>query len=114
MECKIAQPKESGSARHNRPKVKKIFLGGISPETKDDDIKVVIQELVPNDLALDVKVMTEKGTEKPRGFAFVIVDPYSQKDNDYVYDVVDKLVAKNYIKILVSLVIMITVCIGLH
>ena len=68
-----------------------MFLGGLSPDTTKDDIKVVIEQFGQVN---DVQIMTEKGTDKPRGFGFAILENY---------DDVDKLCIKKYHRIKVRL-----------
>ena len=64
-----------------------MFLGGLSPDTTKEDIIVVIEQFGKVN---DVQIMTEKGTEKPRGFGFAILENY---------DDVDKLCIKKYHRI---------------
>lgn len=75
VEVKRAVPKEDISApsSSSSAKTRKVFLGGLAPETTKDDIRVVA-ELFGN--VTDIQIMTEKYTEKPRGFGFVIFDDY--------------------------------------
>lgn len=104
MECKIAVSKDSmnrGPSASVR-KEKKVFLGGLSPETKKEDVKQALLAILPEDLSFDIDIKTDKETEKPRGFGFCTIQAPADKDDDYAYEAVDKLVQKNYIKILVS------------
>jgi len=78
VETKRAVPREESDVRTvPKEKTKKVFLGGISPETTKEDIWPVVQEYGP---LIDVQVMTEKGTEKPRGFAFAIFETHESAE----------------------------------
>ena len=57
-------------------KTKKVFVGGLDPDTTEEDIK---DAFVGFGL-VGVKIMTEKLTEKPRGFAFAFFDEYESAD----------------------------------
>ena len=72
---------------------RKVFLGGLSIDTMKEEIMEVVTKYGD---VVDVQIMTEKGTEKPRGFAFAIY-----KD----YDGAERLVAQKFIKVHVSCVV---------
>lgn len=77
MEVKKAVPKEEsrpGSTPSQR--TKKVFLGGLSPETTKDDVYEAFQ----NEAVEEVLIMTHKETEKPRGFGFIIFKDYDAAD----------------------------------
>ncbi len=88
MEAKVAVPREpSAPVAQSSHRTRKVFLGGISPDTTKEDIRAVME---PHGKLIDVQVMTEKGTEKPRGFGFAIFEDA---------DDVDKLCTLKYCKI---------------
>ena len=89
MEAKKAIPKEEFHPQ-NDTRTKKVFLGGISPETTRDEISDVMEAFGE---IQDVQIMTEKYTNRPRGFAFVTFKEY---------DVVDALCRKKYHRIKVG------------
>ena len=64
-----------------------MFLGGLSPDTTKQDILDVVEQYGK---VMDVQIMTEKNTNKPRGFGFAILDDF---------DDVDKLCIKKYHRI---------------
>lgn len=109
VEVKVAVPRNQlgagGSSAPRRHRVKKVFLGGLSPETTKDQITEALELVCCEGCVADVSIMTEKGTEKPRGFGFAILkDPrYCPEDREYeeaAYDIVDKLVReKKFIKV---------------
>ena len=68
MDIKKAVPKEenrNGMPSQHTMKTNKVFLGGIAPETTDDDIRAAIGYSLD-----EVQVMTKKESDEPRGFAF--------------------------------------------
>lgn len=78
MEVKKAIPKEDGNQRTtysspygapnvSAPKSKKVFLGGLAPETEDKDVEEAFSEYPIE----RVEIMTHQETEKPRGFGFI-------------------------------------------
>ena len=73
---KKAIPKEEFSTSHNplSKKNKKVFLGGLPLDATKEDIMPVVEEY--GDI-FEVMIMTEKGTEKPRGFGFAVYKDYS-------------------------------------
>jgi len=71
-------------------RTKKVFLGGLSPDTTREDIQEVLDQ---HGKVMDIQIMTEKGTNKPRGFGFAIFDDC---------DTVDKICIKKFIRIKVS------------
>lgn len=95
MEIKKAVPKEESRPVHfsQHQKTKKVFLGGLSPETTREDIMAAMETCPENPTIADVQIMTEKYTEKPRGFGFVLF-------NDF--DIVDSTCEKKYFKIRVG------------
>lgn len=76
-----------------REKTKKVFLGGLSPETTKADIEEVLEVFGK---LFDVLIVTEKTTEKPRGFGFAIFEDY---------DSVDRLCSKKYHRIRVLFIL---------
>ena len=62
--------------------VKKMFVGGLKDDTKEDQIRDCFGEYGDIDL---VEMITDKGTGKTKGFCFVTFTDY---------DPVDKLVCK--------------------
>ncbi len=91
----------SGSARTTR--VKKLFLGGLSLETSVENIQEALLPEFPADTSLTVTIMTDKDTGKPRGFAFVTAEPPPDRSDDCIYDAVDEITQKKFIKILVKM-----------
>lgn len=83
VETKKAVPKGPTSSAQT----KKVFLGGLSPDTTKRDIEEVMEQY---GTLYDVQIMTEKMTEKPRGFGFAIFNEFSA---------VDKLCLKKYHRI---------------
>lgn len=83
---KRAVPREEKNPQAHQ-RTKKVFLGGLSPDTSADDIRAVLEQYGK---VMDVQIMTEKNTEKPRGFGFAILDDY---------DDVDKLCIKKFHRI---------------
>ena len=91
MEVKKAVPKEeSRPVQYSTQKTKKVFLGGLAPETTKEDVKEALETDHMNPTIVDVQIMTEKGTEKPRGFGFAIFTEF---------EYVDKLCSKKYVRI---------------
>jgi RNA recognition motif-containing protein len=87
VEVKKAVPKaESRPVRYSSKKTKKVFIGGISPETTKEDILTAFADY---DIQ-EAQVMTEKGTEKPRGFGFAVF-----KD----CEIVEEICKKKYFQI---------------
>ena len=79
MEAKKAVPKDQSkpSGSSQSVKTRKVFLGGLPPNTVKEDI---IKAFEDNGGLLDAQIMTEKVTEKPRGFGFAIFKEYSDVD----------------------------------
>jgi RNA recognition motif-containing protein len=79
VEVKKAVPKEEsrpGSVGAGQPTsrgTKKVFLGGLSPETTKEDVMAAFT----NERVQDVVIMTDKNTEKPRGFGFIIFEDFA-------------------------------------
>lgn len=67
-----------------------MFLGGLSLDTYEQDIRNVLEEY---GIVEDIQIMKDKNTDKPRGFGFAILSDV---------DVVDKLCIKKFIRIKVS------------
>lgn len=83
----MAVPKpESRPVRYTAQRTKKVFLGGISPDTVKEDIMEALKDFG----IIDAQVMTEKGTEKPRGFGFAIFENF---------EAAEKVCAKKYFEI---------------
>ena len=79
-------------------RVKKVFLGGMSPETTEADIREALKKCVCREEAIDrVQIMTDRNTDKPRGFGFVVF-----KGEDEAYAISDDLISRKYINIGVS------------
>ena len=83
VEVKRAVPKGEDVLRTRR-----IFLGGLPLEATEQDIKDGLRDADFGDKIEDIKVMTEKGSERPRGFAFVVM-----RDCD---DVEDLMIMKRF------------------
>lgn len=86
VEAKRAVPREENNPVAHT-KTKKIFLGGLSHETSEDDIREVLEQYGP---VQDITIMRDKNTNRPRGFGFAIYEDY---------DVVDKVCIKKFLKI---------------
>lgn len=86
VEAKRAVPREENNPVAHT-KTKKIFLGGLSHETSEDDIREVLEQY---GAVQDVTIMRDKNTNRPRGFGFAIYEDY---------DVVDKVCIKKFLKI---------------
>ena len=71
-------------------RTKKLFLGGLTLDTIADDVR---EALSPYGKLVDVQIMTDKHTNKPRGFGFAIFEDF---------DAVDKCCVKKHIRIRVS------------
>ncbi len=88
-----------------RTRVKKVFLGGMSLETTKEQIEdgFLDSNLFPPGTTFDIQIMTEPGTEKPRGFGFVTCEPPHGESDDCIYDAVHTLTKeRKFMKILVS------------
>lgn len=59
-------------------KTNKMFLGGLDPSTSKEDIKEAFME---QGKIVSIEIMTEKETEKPRGFGFVTFDDTDTVEN---------------------------------
>ena len=86
VEAKRAVPREENNPVAHT-KTKKIFLGGLAPDTSEEEIRHVLEQHGPVN---EVTIMRDKLSNKPRGFGFVVM-------NDY--DVVDKLCIKKFHRI---------------
>lgn len=97
VELKKAVPKEESRPVNysTNQKTKKVFLGGLAPETTKEDIKESLYTVVSESEVEDVQIMTEKITEKPRGFGFAIFS---------TCEVADLVCSKKYFKIRVFLI----------
>lgn len=107
VEVKRAVPRSAtdtrGAYSGSRCRVKKMFIGGMAPETTKDDIKEALVEEFPRGTTLTVSIMTEKETEKPRGFGFVVCEPPPEESDECIYDAIYTLTQeKKFVKILVS------------
>ena len=91
MEVKRAVPREDTTPSVPSVRTKKVFLGGLSPDTSKED---AIEALEKFGKLIDVQIMTDKHTNKPRGFGFAIFDDF---------EVVDRLCSKRYCRIKVRL-----------
>ena len=67
-----------------------MFLGGLALDTTEQDIREVLEQY---GCVVDVQIMKDKTTDKPRGFGFAIFEDC---------DVVDKISIKKYHRIRVS------------
>ena len=76
VEAKRAVPREESSPQ-SLQRTKKVFLGGLSPDTTKEDISDILSSYGK---IVDVQIMTEKGTDKPRGFGFATFDDYDSVD----------------------------------
>ena len=94
---KRAIPKEGPNPVTKAPN-KKVFLGGLPLDATKEDITQVVGEY---GVLFDVQIMTEKGTEKPRGFGFAIFREY---------DGAEALVRARRIKINVSVCACVPAC----
>ena len=72
------RPQKDDIRSQGDSKSKKVFLGGIAPETTKEEITDVMEEFGEVEM---VQIMTEKGTEKPRGFGFVTFKEFEAADN---------------------------------
>ena len=86
VEAKRAVPREENNPVAHT-KTKKIFLGGLSHETSEEDIREVLEQY---GAVQDITIMRDKNTNRPRGFGFAIYEDY---------DVVDKVCIKKFLKI---------------
>lgn len=89
VEAKRAVPREEKNPQAHQ-RTKKVFLGGLSPDTTKEDISAVLEQFGK---VTDIQIMTEKDTGKPRGFGFAILDDF---------DDVDKLCIKKFHRIKVG------------
>lgn len=89
--------------QYSTQRTKKVFVGGLSPDTTKEEIREAMETALETDklnsTIVDVQIMTEKQSEKPRGFGFVIFNDFEQ---------VEALCAKKYIKIKVFLLVVIS------
>ncbi len=92
------------SAPRITTRVKKLFLGGLSLDTTEENIREALLPEFPNDTSLTITIMTDKDTNKPRGFAFATAEPPPDRSDDCIYDSVDAITQKKFIKILVGFV----------
>lgn len=86
VEAKRAIPREE-SSQPSTPGTKKVFLGGLSLETAEEDIRAVLESYGP---VAEIVIMREKDTERPRGFGFAVFESM---------DTVENVCQKRYIKI---------------
>jgi len=86
VETKRAMPRDDPHLTQQQT-VKKMFVGGLKEDTKEEHIKDCFSEYGEIEL---VELITDKGTGKTKGFCFVTF-------NDY--DPVDKLVLKKRIEL---------------
>lgn len=86
VETKRAMPRDDPCLT-SQQSVKKMFVGGLKEDTKEDMIRDVFAEFGEIEL---IELITDKGTGKTKGFCFVTF-------NDY--DPVDKLVLKKRISL---------------
>lgn len=83
IEAKKAVPKDhsrrggggggGGGGYAHSTRTRKAFLGGLDPATTKEDIKETFMDI---GTLTDIQIMTEKGTEKPRGFGFISFEDY--------------------------------------
>ncbi|XP_014670988.1 PREDICTED: heterogeneous nuclear ribonucleoprotein A1-like isoform X2 [Priapulus caudatus] len=84
VEPKRAVPREESSKPEAQMTVKKIFVGGIRDDTEESHLKDYFMQYGN---VTSVDIITEKGTNRKRGFAFVSFDDY---------DPVDKIVLQRH------------------
>lgn len=88
VESKRAMPRDDPMlTQHQQQSIKKMFVGGMKEDTKEEDIRGLFEEFGEIEL---VEMITDKNTGKTKGFCFVTF-----KD----YDPVDKLVLKRRIEL---------------
>lgn len=100
MELKKAVPREEprfnsgggGGGQVSSPQqTKKVFLGGLPPELSEDELS---QAMGVYGVVNSVSIITEKETNKPRGFGFAVFKDFESAESVY---------KKKYIKIRVSM-----------
>ncbi|XP_014675580.1 PREDICTED: heterogeneous nuclear ribonucleoprotein A2 homolog 1-like [Priapulus caudatus] len=77
VEPKRAVPREESSKPESQMTVKKIFVGGIKDDTEESHLKEYFMQYGN---VTSVDIITEKGTDRKRGFAFISFDDYDPVD----------------------------------
>lgn len=77
VETKRAMPKDEDNKPESKVKVNKIFVGGIKEELDEDQLK---NYFCTYGNVTNVHIVTDKGSNKKRGFAFVEFDDYDPVD----------------------------------
>ena len=78
VEAKKAVPRESSRSKGPQMRTRKVFLGGLDANTTKEDIKETFMEIGK---LTDIQIITEKETERPRGFGFVTFDDFETVEN---------------------------------
>lgn len=77
VEPKRAVPREDSGKPEAQATVKKIFLGGLKEDVEEEDLRSYFSEFGN---VTNVHIVTERDTNKKRGFAFVEFDDYDPVD----------------------------------
>jgi len=91
---------------HSTARVRKIFLGGLSPDTTKEDAEEAINQIIAkfskHSGYATVTINKEKDTDKPRGFGFATIS-CEPEDEGTSCDIVDDILkGQSYVKIDVS------------
>uniref|UniRef100_A0ABI7X1J2 RRM domain-containing protein n=1 Tax=Felis catus TaxID=9685 RepID=A0ABI7X1J2_FELCA len=88
VDGRVVEPKRAVSRDSQRPGahliVKKIFVGGIKEDTEEHHLRDYFEQYGKTEV---IEIMTDRGSGKKRGFAFVTFDDH---------DSVDKIVIQKY------------------
>ncbi len=90
LDCKPAVPKQDSggaSAPDSTGRTKKIFVGGLAPDTTEADFREVFGRF---GRVVDAKIMTDGITGRPRGFGFITFDSA---------EAVEKVVARHRVEL---------------
>jgi RNA recognition motif-containing protein len=89
VEAKRAIPREesANSSQSSQPPTKKVFLGGLSLDTTEEEIREVLEGMGK---VTEVTIMREKDSDRPRGFGFAVFE---------LAEDVDSVCSKRYVKI---------------
>lgn len=77
VETKRAMPRDDNSNTSNHQSVTKMFCGGITPDTTEEEMRQVFEEF---GAMKSVDVVKDKATGKNRGFAFIEFEDYDSVD----------------------------------